>query len=664
MAKNRSVKTSVGSRSPSMAATARGTRRRGRTRMSAALTVAVLTASMTSVATLAAAPAFAATGAQTTQGTDFWVTFEGNYNGAGSLYLFAAGDTATNGTVSIPGITFTTTFTVTPGIVTKVDIPGNAQDFTSDAVGNFGIHVTSQAPVSVYGLNTEQFTTDGFLGLPTNILGTNYLVEAYTNNIGLGSQFSAIATQDNTTVTIKLSEDVGSHSAGTPYTVNLNQGQTYQLNDAAVPDGDLTGSAISADHPIAVFAGSNCADVPTGSSACNTLTEEMTPTSAWGQSFITEPLATRSGDTFRFLASADNTAVSVNGTTVATINAGKFFETTLTAASIVTADKPIHVMQYSNGQSVDGVNADPFDITIAPYAQFLNSYTVTTEPEGADPAITDNYINVVAPTSEVGAVTLDGTPIPAASFTAIPGSSFSGAQLPVAFGSHVLGGPLPFGITVYGYGGYDGYGYPGGFTLSPIATVGKVALALADGGTGVVGTQACASATVTDQDNKPLDGVRVDFTVTGANPNTGFAYTDATGVAKYCYVGATVGSDAIVAAVESLKSSPATWTWTDKTNNPPTADAQSVSTPQNTAVPITLKGADPEGQPITYTATTPAHGTLTGTAPNLTYTPNNGYTGPDSFTFTTNDGTLSSSPATVSITVTAVNSPPPPTPNR
>ncbi len=50
--------------------------------------------------------------------------------------------------------------------------------------------------------------------------------------------------------------------------------------------------------------------------------------------------------------------------------------------------------------------------------------------------------------------------------------------------------------------------------------------------------------------------------------------------------------------------------------------------------------------------TAPAHGTLTGTAPNLTYTPTAGYTGPDSFTFQTDWMLLTTSaPGTVSIIV-------------
>ena len=71
---------------------------------------------------------------------------------------------------------------------------------------------------------------------------------------------------------------------------------------------------------------------------------------------------------------------------------------------------------------------------------------------------------------------------------------------------------------------------------------------------------------------------------------------------------------------------------------------------------ITLTGSDVDGDPLTFSvATNPAHGTLSGTAPNLTYTPTAGYIGPDSFTFRASDGQATSAPAAVDISVTHVN---------
>src|SRR5262249_7389348 len=47
----------------------------------------------------------------------------------------------------------------------------------------------------------------------------------------------------------------------------------------------------------------------------------------------------------------------------------------------------------------------------------------------------------------------------------------------------------------------------------------------------------------------------------------------------------------------------------------------------------------------------PQHGALSGTAPNLTYTPANNFNGVDSFTFKVNDGQADSNIATVTISV-------------
>lgn len=87
-------------------------------------------------------------------------------------------------------------------------------------------------------------------------------------------------------------------------------------------------------------------------------------------------------------------------------------------------------------------------------------------------------------------------------------------------------------------------------------------------------------------------------------------------------------------------------------NQDPVANAQNVTIAKNSSVNITLTGSDPEGSPLTYiVVTNTTHGTLSGTTPNLTYTPTADFTGTDSFTFKVNDGSLDSTLTTVSITV-------------
>lgn len=490
------------------------------------------------------------------KGTDFWLMFNANYSGAQQLSLFITADVPTTGEVTIPGLGFSTPFSVTPPAVTTVVIPLGAEVRTSDVVESKGIHVTALNEVTVYGLNRIPYTTDAYLGLPTDILGTEYIVLAYK---GGGTQFAIAAVQNGTTVTITPSVTTGGRTGGIPYNIAMNQGQTYQLTNTGGA-ADLSGTIITSDKPIAVFGSNRCVNIPPGYGYCDHIVEQLPPTVTWGKNFVTIPLARRmNGDTFRFLASTDGTTVSVNGAVVAALNRGQLHERIITGPAQITSDQPILVAQYSNGRTFDGITGDPFMMLIPPFEQFLGGYTVSTPASG----FVFNHINVVAPSAAVGAITLDGSPIPSSSFVTIGSSGFSGAQLSVSLGSHTLSGPLPFGVFVYGFNTDDSYGYPGGLSLAPVVRVTHISLAPKTA-TNPVHTQHCVTATVTDQNNQPVVGVRVDFNISGANPTAGFATTDNNGQAQSCYVGTNPGTDTIVASVGTL-SDTATKVWVANT---------------------------------------------------------------------------------------------------
>ena len=93
----------------------------------------------------------------------------------------------------------------------------------------------------------------------------------------------------------------------------------------------------------------------------------------------------------------------------------------------------------------------------------------------------------------------------------------------------------------------------------------------------------------------------------------------------------------------------------EKVNDAPAANNQSITTLKNTSSSITLTGTDVDNNSLTYTLTsTPSNGTLTGNAPNLTYTPNLDFDGNDTFKFIASDSTLVSQIATVNITVNSI----------
>jgi len=88
-------------------------------------------------------------------------------------------------------------------------------------------------------------------------------------------------------------------------------------------------------------------------------------------------------------------------------------------------------------------------------------------------------------------------------------------------------------------------------------------------------------------------------------------------------------------------------------NDVPVAQAVDVQVLEDSEAPARLGGTDADGDALSYSIQTPpANGELTGTAPDLTYTPDPGYSGPDSFVYVVNDGTVDSNPVTATITVT------------
>ncbi len=90
-----------------------------------------------------------------------------------------------------------------------------------------------------------------------------------------------------------------------------------------------------------------------------------------------------------------------------------------------------------------------------------------------------------------------------------------------------------------------------------------------------------------------------------------------------------------------------------------------LETPEDTPLPVPARGVlandtDVDGDPLTATqGSDPAHGTATlAEDGSFTYTPDADWSGVDTFTYRASDGTATSDPATVTITVTPVNDPP------
>ncbi len=496
----------------------------------------------------------------TNVGTDFWIAFPPS-GAPWQINLFISSNYSTSGTVvsAYPGVN--QNFTVTTGVVTQLSIPVGI--CLQGGLEDKGIHIVSNDPISVYGLNKGYSTTDAFLALPVNALGLDYRIVTYKTSItNFGSCFSVVATQDATTLT------VFNHQTNSTTNINLNQGQTYHV-EAPNVDEDVTGSRVQSNFPVAVFGSSDQVSI-TGliCGSANHIVEQMFPYYSWGKNFVTVPLAGRdaSGDIFRIVSAQNGTDIAINGIFVATINSGDYYESNLIGYNSITTSKPVILAQFAKGIACSGnITGDPFMMLIPPREQFLTNYTVSTVA-----GFISHWVNVVAPDYALGTIYQDGALIPNAAFIQIGSTNYYGAQRLVSEGSHTFTSTFPFGVSIYGWTPSDSYGYPGGCSLSPVGMVNSVTISppIATGTLDV--STLCFTAHVEDYLLNPVAGVLVTFNISGISNITGNAYTDASGNAQYCYArtGTTTGIDNIYAECFGYISTTSTANWILNCLNP------------------------------------------------------------------------------------------------
>ncbi len=447
-------------------------------------------------------------------GTEFYVAFFPNEGGevfnetlnTDDLYLTSR--VPAHGEVDIPALGFYQTFTTVPGQITTIILPnGNNGSATvllpeSDdekVVHGMAVHVTSDTPIAVFGMNHKKWSSDAFMALPVNVLGTEYRTMNFTTSEAQGDgdtpgEFVIVAVQDSTNVTITL-RDVTSRGTrpNVPFTIRMNKGDVYMVQgDPGNGSDDLTGTLIESDQPIAVLSGHKRTEIPEnatnvdGSSSRDLLVEQLPPVSAWGDSALVVPFATsQKPDLVRVVCAEDGTQISVNGTPVpGTYNAGDFYQITqLSGVTSIQASKPIEVGQYMHTSWGDYYSqrpplayGDPALALVFPVEQFDTSYTILSIVDAE--AFTGNFVNIVADASAINTMRLDGQPMNPAEFSPIPNTRFDYAQHQLAQGTHNISGSKPFGVTVYALGPVDSYAYVGGTSLKTITPLKTVALSI------------------------------------------------------------------------------------------------------------------------------------------------------------------------------------------
>ncbi len=517
-------------------------------------------------------------------GKNFLFMVNHNYSqhlpGTTEYHIMVSAIEGTSGTLKIPALNLEQNFSVSPGDIFRHTIDTDLLELlwpkhTNEIEGGKTIEIVTTNNAAVYAVSQQQYTTDAQLILPETALGNNYRIHSYGGAttspfLKMGSLYSIVGVEDGTSIEINPTYDAASGTryvpAGEPYTITLNRGEIYNqtLSSKHYLYGDTSGTGIKSNKPVAVYSGHLCAFVPSGFYACDHLIEQSLPVESWGTTVLTAPLAQREkGDTFRIYSSQDNSDIYVNDDYVATLDAGQFREITLEEASIIQSNKPISVTQFSNGYEFDKderesaeLYGDPFMLQVPTQEQYLSEYIFSTPQYG----IQHNFINVIAKSSGLTNIKLDGTIVDPALFHPIQNSSYHYAQIPVGIGSHRIVSDSPVGLSAYGFDVYDSYGYLGGASLNSKQLVDNILLEPPQDTD--VNSQACITAIAESNDSTRISNTQLSATISGANIAEVWALTDITGRAQLCYTGHSQGLDTIVVRSGTQVTAQTTLLWT------------------------------------------------------------------------------------------------------
>ena len=345
-----------------------------------------------------------------------------------------------------------------------------------------GLLITATAPVSCYYdiVNNRNGSIYSLKG--NNALGKKFTipfqmsfanrtnsVEATTNK----NDFVIVASEDNTEIQIKAKNDLVGYAAGTTHSVTLQKGETYMCRaNTNSPVQRPGGTLVTATKPISISVNEDLLQYP-GAGCADAAGDQLIPDELAGNEFIVVKgrFTGTNPDYFFVFATVNNTSIKINGVSVATINAGEYYEWKLSDEScFVETSTPVHIYH------VAGFGCE-VSASVIPSIKCTGSTRVNiTRASAAE----DFYINVIAPKEIINDFRINNDPsqLPAFFFLPVNGNtkwmqarfsvpaSFAGtdANITIENGS----GKFHAGVIQGGSSSTSRYGYFSDFSTNTI----------------------------------------------------------------------------------------------------------------------------------------------------------------------------------------------------
>lgn len=369
----------------------------------------------------------------------------------------------------------------------------------NEKVTKKSFNIKTDKPVIIMGHSQALLTSESFNVYPYEFLGTEYLVMAYNSDGVAGfpgsdearsatpSQFAVVATEDNTIIDIFPSSPTYINRLN-PQRIELKKGEVYLVQAYAFGssrNGDLTGTRVNSNKPIALFGGHQRAripiDLPHPIVSRDVLLEQIPPMKFWNMSFPVVPLpdpvaqfeSRMYKDKLRILAAYDGTELFAGDTYFGSLNKGEYYELDLVEPFILNATAPVLPMIYRrSAQLSQGGNSvgDPLMQIVPSIDQFSNRHKFYSldvkEPFMPSPFVvehrkvySEHFAVIISKTSNLNELRLNGMALNTTIFKPIPESEYSYGVVIPQEGLNLLFSTEPVGLFVCGYGYANSYGY-------------------------------------------------------------------------------------------------------------------------------------------------------------------------------------------------------------
>ena len=326
-------------------------------------------------------------------------------------------DVTTHVTLDAPFINLSETITVDPG-VTLYTIDSSLRE-SSTKISFKAIRVRSDEPISIHVIDDTTPDVGGYLALPVESLGTEYMIMSFKPQGKSELLISSISDTTKVYVHLNTKSNVTylgqTYSSGDVIRETLNTFRTWQITSS----DDLTGTVIKADGLITVMSGSDCGQVPETSMACGYIVEQLPTVTSWDTVYIV-PLSSTCSNVVRVISRDDDNSIrfTFNHRTWSTnLESSDFVDQSYSVQTdqgpyvVVEASRPI-LVAILVGPSVgeDYQSCGP-SMTIVPGVnQYMNSYRVNV-PTGLSKAV----ISVIVPATQVSGLRLNNQPISSSS---------------------------------------------------------------------------------------------------------------------------------------------------------------------------------------------------------------------------------------------------------